>query len=144
MSNQLKKMTPAQKIASVKIEQGKDNYLPPLNQQDLLKIGITQNKPIVVKREIIARNATRHPDVSQCDINQIIAQSLYNPTEIFKGNKEKPYYTFVKPLRLANNKNCYDNAIVLLDIDDNKPNFEVVHWHWMSTESLARAKKRGK
>ena len=48
-----KKMTPAEKIASVHIDFDKDNVLPELNDGDLGKIGLKQNKPVLLKRALL-------------------------------------------------------------------------------------------
>lgn len=45
-----KKLTPAEKIASVHIDFNKDNILPELNDEDLEKVGSKVNKPVLLKK----------------------------------------------------------------------------------------------
>lgn len=135
-----KKMTPAEKIASVHIDFTKDNYLPELNDEDLEKVGAATNKPVLLKKNIIDRNMRRHGDAMP-DTQVILANALYNPSEIFKGNTEKDYYTFVKPMRISSRNGKEEYGIVLLDVSAGKANFEVVHWHWVNRDNLDSLKK---
>ena len=48
-----KKISPAENIASVHIDFDKDNVLPELNDGDLGKIGLKQNKPVLLKRALL-------------------------------------------------------------------------------------------
>ena len=56
-------MTPAEKIASVHIDFTKDNVLPELNNEDLTKVGSKINKPVLLKKNVIDRNAAEHSDL---------------------------------------------------------------------------------
>lgn len=138
-----KKMTPAEKIASVHIDFTKDNILPELNEEDLPKIGAKKNKPVLLKKNIIDRNSARHPDISDEDLNGIVANALYSPSEIFHGYSEKPYYNFAKLIEI-NSKGKPEIGLVLLDIDEKKDNFEVVHAHFVNDKGLQRVKSRKK
>lgn len=135
-----KKLTPAEKIASVHIDFSRDNILPELNEEDLRKVGAKENKPVLLKKSIIDRNTQRHNDVMP-DTEKILTQTLYSPLEIFRGNIEKPYYTFVKPLRISNRNGKNEYGIVLLDVDTRKDNFEIVHWHWVNEDKFDSIKK---
>lgn len=135
-----KKMTPAEKIASVHIDFNKDNVLPELNEEDLAKVGSKVNKPVLLKKGVIDRNAKRHNEVMG-DTEAILTQALYSPAEIFKGNSQKPYYTFVKPMRISKRNGKDEYGIALLDVDASKDNFEVVHWHWVNEENLDSLRK---
>lgn len=134
------KMTPAEKIASVHIDFSRDNILPELNEEDLRKVGAKENKPVLLKKSIIVRNAQRHIDAMP-DTEIILTQALYNPSEIFPGKNEKPYYTFVKPLKISNRNGKDEYGIVLLDVSSTKESFEIVHWHWVNEENLNSIKK---
>lgn len=135
-----KKLTPAEKIASVHIDFDRDNILPELNEEDLRKVGAKENKPVLLKKSIIERNTQRHIDAMP-DTETILTQALYNPSEIFPGKNEKPYYTFVKPLKISNRNGKDEYGIVLLDVSSTKENFEIVHWHWVNEENLNSIKK---
>lgn len=132
------KMSPAEKIASVKIDFWKDNILPELNDGDLVKIGVATNKPVLLKKSIIDRNAHEHPDLTQKDFETIIAQALYAPSEIFRANEKKPYYHFAKVIEV-NSKGKPEIGLALLDVDDSKDYFEVVHAHFVSSSGYQRA-----
>ena len=136
----IKQMTPAEKIASVHIDFDRDNILPELNEEDLSKIGVSSNKPVLLKKSIIERNTQRHNDAMP-NTETILTQALYNPSEIFPGKNEKPYYTFVKPLKISNRNGKDEYGIVLLDVSSTKDNFEIVHWHWVNEENLNSIKK---
>ena len=138
-NNTKKKMTPAEKIASVHIDFTKDNVLPELNDEDLTKIGAKENKPVLLKKNIIDRNSVRHPDITDDDLNGIVANALYSPSEIFHGYSEKPYYNFAKIIEI-NSKGKPEIGLVLLDIDEKKDNFEVVHAHFVNNKGLQRVK----
>lgn len=121
-----KKMTPAQKIASVHIDFTKDNLLPELNEEDLQKVGSKINKPVLLKKSIIDRNAEEHSDLTDEDFQSIISNALYSPSEVFSANAEKPYYHFAKVIEI-NSKGKPEIGLALLDVDENKDNFEIVH-----------------
>lgn len=135
-----KKMTPAEKIANVHIDFDKDNILPELNDVDLQKIGMNVNKPVLLKKGVIDRNAKRHIDAMP-DTELILKNALYAPSEVFKGNKDKPYFTFVKPMKVSRRNGLDEYGIALLDVDNKKDNFEIVHWHWVNAENIEKLKK---
>lgn len=135
-----KKMTPAEKIASVHIDFDKDNILPELNDEDLEKVGSKVNKPVLLKKGVIDRNAKRHIDAMP-DTELILKNALYAPSEVFKGNKDKPYYTFVKAMKISNRNGLDEYGIVLLDVDEKKDDFEIVHWHWVNEDNINKLKK---
>lgn len=127
----------SKKIASVKIEVGKDNVLPELNEKELKEMGLTENKPVLVKKSSIERNMSEHADVKPEDFDFMIGNTLYAPDKIVKGkNPDRSYYSFAKRLKISvrNNRPLY--GIVLLDVDKTKDNFEVVHWHWVNEDRI--------
>ena len=136
-----KKMTPTEKIASVHIDFDKDNFLPELNDEDLAKMGVKINKPVLVKKNIIDRNASEHSDLTDSDFENIVANALYAPSDVFKANKEKPYYHFAKVIEV-NSKGKPEIGLALLDVDDNKDNFELVHAHLVRDRSFRTIKKK--
>lgn len=136
-----KKMTPAEKIASVHIETGKDNYLPELNDETLIDIGLENNKQILVKASIIERNLRKHNDIDLEETNNILSQTLYLPNDVFLANNEKPYYCFVKSLRVSKKNGEEEYGTVIVDVDNQKENFEVVHWHYVKLKGLTKIKK---
>jgi len=135
------KMTPAEKIASVHIDFSKDNILPELNESELEKVGAKTNKSILLKKSVIDRNRAEHSDITDNDFEQIVAKALYAPSEVFPANKDKPYYHFAKVVEV-NSKGKPEIGLALLDVDDTKDNFEVVHAHFVGTKAFERAKKK--
>ena len=141
----IKKMTPADKIAGVHIDWTKDNILPELNENDLAKVGASKNKPVLLKKEIIERNAIAHGDLTTEESKKIIAETLYSPAEVFKGNNNKPYYNFVKPLRMSSKDGKgVVNGVVLLEVSDNKDNFEIVHWLYVRSDKIKQLGNKDK
>lgn len=139
-SGKNKKMTPAEKIASVHIDFDKDNILPELNDEDLQKIGSNVNKPVLLKKNIIDRNAIKHNDLTPEDSQKIIAQSLYSDKkEIIPSKyKDKPnYFSFATIVRYSNKDGQAVYGVTLLDVDSKKEAFEIVHWHYVPYDKLS-------
>lgn len=135
------KMTPDEKIASVHIDFSKDNILPELNESELEKVGVKDNKPILLKKSVIERNRTEHSDLTNEDFEQIVANALYAPSEVFPANKEKPYYHFAKVIEV-NSKGKPEIGLALLDVDERKDNFEIVHAHFVRSSSYETMKRK--
>ncbi len=95
------------------------------------------NKPIIIKQNIVGKNKNNHPEVDINDYNDILNNALYNPNYILQvqPNKRPNYYTFV-------NKNRYDTSV--LDMDNNKSNYEVVNWFRVNNKRLQDYIKRTK
>lgn len=126
----------SKKIASVKIEVGKDNVLPELNEKELKEMGLSENKPVLVKKSSIERNMSEHGDVKPEDFDFMIGNTLYSPDKIVKGkNPDKTYYSFVKQLTVSRRGHILHGS-VLLDVDREKDHFEVVHWHWVKDKNV--------
>lgn len=133
------KMTPAAKIASVHIDLNKDNILPELNEEDLKKIGVDKNKPVLLKKDVIDRNRNEHPDVSKEDMEKIVGNALYSPSNIFSANTEKPnYFHFASFVELSS-KGKPKIGMTLLDVDAKKDCFEIVHMYYVGLQGLQRA-----
>ena len=121
--NKNMKESSKEKIDSVRIDFSKDNYLPELNEEDLAELGV-KSKPVLLKKSIIDRNLSEHPEVKGEDYEEMIAYALYYSDAIIPGNQYKPYYNFIA--RIRDKK----SSVVLLEIANNKDNFEIVHIHW--------------
>ncbi len=70
----------------------------------------------------------------------IRAIALYAPSEIFHGKSEKPYYHFAKVIEITS-KGKSEIGLVLLDVDENKDNFEIVHAHFVNATGFRQVKK---
>lgn len=138
-----KEESPQEKINSIKIRFDQDNILPELNKKELVKIGLNENKKILLKKNIIDRNFVEHSDLSKEDFQNIITKALYIPSEVFPANKNKPYYHFAKVIEI-NSKGKPEIGLALLDVDNKKEYFEIVHAHFVSSAGLKRYQNKNK
>ncbi len=109
--------------------------LPERVQQVLL----THGKPLIIKKNIFERNARRHSDLAPETSRAILREALYNPT-IYGKNK---------PLTRPNNwivinvpDGKVNNKLVVLEVNDNKDNVEIVHWHEVDDRGLEKIRKQ--
>lgn len=117
------------------IDFSKDNKLPNLNQDTLEQYGF-EDKPVVLKKNIIKKNKTNHPDITDDMAREIIGNSLYKPEAVLKANKDKPaYHNFIT--RLKDDK----NSIVLLELSDEKENYEIVNYHYLDDYGVRKKEK---
>ena len=79
-----------------------------------------------------------HKELSIEQYNEIIGNALYNADLIIRSKpNEKPnYYQFVK---LSHDGK---NVSSVIELNENKDNFEVVNWHRLENVALERTKKR--
>jgi hypothetical protein len=125
------------KIASVKIDFGKDNLLPGLNEEDLAELG-KEDKPVKFKKETIARNKIEHPEVPDDEYNEILGNALYNSPLKFRGKnyengQANEYINFVS-INTVKGK----NALTLLELADAKDAYEIVHLFKLSDKKLQK------
>lgn len=127
-----------QKIASVKIDFSKDNILPELNEEDLAELG-KPSKPVLVSRRMLERNKSEHPDLDDEEYSYMIAKALYDPDYVFPANPEKTsYYHFI-----SNLGDKYHSGVIL-ELSDNKNNYETVHVHKLRNKSVRTLLKKKK
>lgn len=70
---------------------------------------------------------------------EIIGNSLYKPEAVLKANKGKPaYYNFIT--KLKDDK----NSIVLLELSDEKENYEIINYHIIKNRQRKQKEKRDK
>ena len=124
------------KIDSLKnIDFSKDNTLPNLNKDTLEQYGF-EDKPVLLKKNIVEKNKLNHPDITDDMAREIIGNSLYKPEAVLKANKDKPaYHNFIT--RLKNDK----NSIVLLELSDEKDNYEIVNYHYLDDYGVRKKEK---
>ncbi len=96
---------------------------------------LKKTKPILLK-SIIDRNEIVHGNIIEEEYNKMISEALYNNDTIFPANKEKPYFNF--PARLNDDK----SSVVLLNIEETKDNFEIVHIHYAKNKQGRALEKR--
>ena len=142
-----KKMTPAEKIASVHIDFSKDNILPELNESTLKQIreetGINvPNKKVLAKGETVYRNKSIHGEVPTDEYDRLISETLYSPDKVINSNnKNKPYVNLVKFVMKSTETGKELHGITVIDLDDNKENFELVHWMFVGTRGIKKTEK---
>lgn len=112
--------------------------LPSLPKKIADTIG-TEGKPVVIKKNIFERNYMRHKDVTP-ELSKVIFKSaLYNPDLYGQNQKKSRPYNWV----LINTKDEKgNNRTVLLEVNPNKDNVEIVHWHFVNDKNLGLIKKQ--
>ena len=112
--------------------------LPRLPKKIADTIG-TEGKPVVIKKNIFERNYMRHKDVTP-ELSKVIFKSaLYNPDLYGQNQKKSRPYNWV----LINTKDEKgNNRTVLLEVNPNKDNVEIVHWHFVNNKNLGLIKKQ--
>ncbi len=120
------------KIDSVHIDFGQDNILPELNVEDLEELKKV-SKPVLLKKGVIERNQTRHPEIPTGEYDYLIGQALYNSNFSFPGHKDG-YINFVS--KLPDER----NSLVLVEMSETKNNFEIVHLIRLNDRNLKRMK----
>jgi len=121
------------KIDSVKnIDLDQDSTLPNLNAETLEGLG-QEDKPVLLKKDVIDRNFERHSDLTEEEFKSLLGQSLYDPDFIKRSERpDRPdYYHFVKHLER-------DNSVVLLEMTTSKDNHEIVHVLKMNDKNLGK------
>ena len=117
------------------IDFSKDNTLPNLNKDTLEQYGF-EDKPVLLKKNIVEKNKANHPDITDDMAREIIGNSLYKHEAVLKANKDKPaYHNFIT--RLKDDK----NSIVLLELSDEKENYEIVNYHYLDDYGVRKKEK---
>lgn len=121
-----------EKIKSIHIDFNKDNTLPNLNKETIEEYGL-KDKPVLLKKNIIDKNKASHPDISDEEGIRIIGNALYKPEVILKANKDKSaYHNFITR---TDDKH---NDIVLLELSEQKENYEIVNYHIIDNKARTR------
>lgn len=137
LSDEIKVDVSKKQLPKIKVEKGKDNIYPELTQDALDEMGITENKKVLLKKEIIERNLETHKDISISEMENMIEKALYDFDKIIPGkNEEQDYFSFIKIVRQSrkNGKPIY--GVVLLDVNIKNENFEIVHCHVVREKNL--------
>lgn len=130
-------MTADEKIETLKIDFSNDNYLPDLGKKELKTMGVKQPKRVVFKKITNERNLSVHSEVSKKEYPALIGQALYKPlVRPLQDVKNKNYWHFIG--EFPNDK----RAVVLLDIEEKKTNFEIVHILKMRKKSAEKLLKK--
>ena len=112
--------------------------LPALPKKVADAIG-TDGKAVIIKKNIFERNNMRHGDVTPEQSKAIFNAALYNPDLYGQNQKAKKPYNWV----LINTKDEQGkNRTVLLEVNPNKDNIEIVHWHFVDERGLEKIKRQ--
>ena len=112
--------------------------LPALPENVDKAIG-ANGKPVIIKKNIFARNAERHADLTADESRNILESALYNPNLYGQNQKTKRPYNWV----VINTKDKEgNNRLVLLELSPKKENVEIVHWHYLRDESIETIKRQ--
>ena len=114
----------------------KDFILSPIDENIAQQIGV-QNKPVLLKRNIIEKNKLHHKDLSIEEYNDILNRGLYTPVLVLKTNPtEKPnYFNFIFTTEDKN-----DNVVI--EISAQKENAEIVSFYRIDKEKLDKKIER--
>ena len=92
-------------------------------------------KPVIIKRNIFARNARRHSDLTPEESRDILTAALYSPDLYGRNQKAtRPYNWVVINTKDANGR----NRLVLLEVNNAKDHIEIVHWHFIDERGLSK------
>ena len=98
-----------------------------------------EDKPILLKKNIIEKNKLNHPDITEEEARRIIGNALYKPETILKANPEKlTYHNFIT------RTDDEHNDIVLLELSEKKENYEIVNYHVVSNRQREQKEKLDK
>ncbi len=96
-------------------------------------------KPVVIKKNIFERNATRHYDLTPEQSRDILRSALYNPSLYGQNQKNrKPYNWVVISVATPGGP----NRLVLLEINNNRDSIDVVHWHYIDERGIEKIKRQ--
>ena len=111
----------------------------PTLPEEVQRVLSTEGKRVIIKKNILGRNAIRHDELTPEMSRAILKEALYNPT----------LYGQNKPLSRPNNWiviNVPDgkgnNKLVVLEVNDNKDNIEIVHWYEVDQRGLEKIKRQ--
>ncbi|MDR2428952.1 MAG: hypothetical protein LBD62_04015 [Candidatus Margulisbacteria bacterium] len=113
-----------------------DIILPELNPVDLALLK-KRSKPVLLKSTILQKEKTNHADINSNQYSKIIGSALYSPNYILQVKpQEKPnYFTFIQEAT---------GAIVVLEMLEDKANFEIVSFNQVRRKSLEQYKRKTK
>ena len=99
----------------------------------------TNGRKVIIKKNIFERNALRHDELTPKVSRAILNEALYNPT-IYGKNKplSRPNNWIV--INVPDGKG--NNKLVVLEVNENKDNVEIVHWHEVDNRGLEKIRRQ--
>ena len=98
-----------------------------------------KGKPVIIKKNILEKNYKSHPDLTPNQSREILESALYRPDLYGNNQKTKRPYNWVV---INTTDEAGHNRLVLLEVNDNKDNVEIVHWHYIRDNALGTLKKQ--
>lgn len=99
----------------------------------------TEGKAVVIKKNIFEKNKRDHKDLTAEQSREILKSALYNPQLYGQNQKAKRPYNWV----VINTKDeAGHNRLVLLEVNNNKDNVEIVHWHYVDQRGVEKIKRQ--
>ena len=108
----------------------------PKNVDDALG---ANGKPVIIKKNIFERNKNAHSDLTAEQSREILKTALYSADLYAKNQKSKRPFNWVI---IKTKDHDGKNKLVLLEVNDNKDNVEIVHWHYLDDRGLEKIKKQ--
>ena len=96
-------------------------------------------KPVIIKKNIFERNKNAHSDLTAKQSREILKTALYSADLYAKNQKSKRPFNWVI---IKTKDHDGKNKLVLLEVNDNKDNVEIVHWHYLDDRGLEKIKKQ--
>ena len=108
----------------------------PKNVDDALG---ANGRPVIIKKNIFERNKNAHSDLTAEQSREILKTALYSADLYAKNQKSKRPFNWVI---IKTKDHDGKNKLVLLEVNDNKDNVEIVHWHYLDDRGLEKIKKQ--
>lgn len=109
--------------------------LPSLPQETLDLIGAEQ-KPILLKRNILEKNLANHKELTPKLNRDVLNKALYH-SDLIGQSKAKTKPTYWVAVKLGNK-----NAVVVLDLTETKTHHEIVGWRLIDKNGFERMKRQ--
>lgn len=98
-----------------------------------------EDKPILLKKNIIEKNKLNHPDITEEEAISILSNALYKTEVMLKGKSKRPdYYNLITR---TDNKH---NDLVTVEISNEKDNYEIVHFFIIRNKSRRKYERDDK
>lgn len=99
----------------------------------------TDGRRVIIKKNIFEKNRRAHSDVTPAQSREILRSALYDPDLYGQNQKAKRPYNWI----VINTKDeAGRNRIVLLEINDNKDNVEIIHWHYIDERGVEKIRRQ--
>lgn len=101
----------------------------------------TNGKPVIIKKNIFERNLIRHSDLTPDQSRDILKSALYSP-DIYGQNQKRRRVNNWVVISVSDKQSSGTNKLVLLEVNENKENVEIVHWHYLDKRGMEKLKRQ--